>query len=202
MNDGRTTDLREGIAATTSSSTNEQKFTINIIIPPKPRGMNSDSRPSSPMDGVESTSMHEYAEGPSRVCAFQVMATPQAVPKGKSKAGVASKIDGKEESNCLTNQDELAGAKLPFIWKLWEMLEEVERNSQEDIVSWVDGGRAFKVHKMDDFVNHIVPKYFKMSKYKSFQRQLVGSDISCTMCFIRRGTSLTVFSIPFLIVFL
>lgn len=71
------------------------------------------------------------------------------------------------------NQDEdLASSKLPFVWKLYEMLEDVEKNGQEHIVSWVNEGKAFKVHKLNKFVDEIIPKYFRQSKYKSFQRQL------------------------------
>lgn len=73
----------------------------------------------------------------------------------------------------LHNQEEdLASSKLPFVWKLYEMLEDVEKNGDEHIVSWVDGGKAFKVHKLKPFVDDIIPRYFRQSKYKSFQRQL------------------------------
>ena len=67
---------------------------------------------------------------------------------------------------------DLASCKLPFVWKLYEMLEGVEQSGEEHIVSWVQNGRAFRVHKLDEFVKDIVPTYFKQSKYKSFQRQL------------------------------
>lgn len=67
---------------------------------------------------------------------------------------------------------DLASCKLPFVWKLFEMLEGVEKSGDEHIVSWLDSGKAFRVHKLEEFVNNIVPIYFKQSKYKSFQRQL------------------------------
>jgi hypothetical protein len=67
---------------------------------------------------------------------------------------------------------DLSASKLPFLWKLYEMLEDVESTSQDDIVSWVNGGEAFKVHQLQTFVETIIPKYSKISKYKSFQRQL------------------------------
>jgi len=78
--------------------------------------------------------------------------------------------------SCLAQHDpNLPPSKLPFAWKLYEMLETVHRgNNQIDtnIVSWVDNGTAFKVHKLQQFVDKIVPTYFKQTKYKSFQRQL------------------------------
>lgn len=73
----------------------------------------------------------------------------------------------------LAQDQNLPSSKLPFSWKLYEMLEAVHNNGFDtDIVSWVDNGKAFKVHDLNRFVAEIVPKYFKQSKYKSFQRQL------------------------------
>jgi len=73
----------------------------------------------------------------------------------------------------LAQDPNLPSSKLPFAWKLYEMLETVHKNDVDtDIVSWVDDGKAFKVHDLKRFVDEIVPTYFKQSKYKSFQRQL------------------------------
>jgi len=75
--------------------------------------------------------------------------------------------------SCLAQDPNLPSSKLPFAWKLYEMLETVHKNEVDtDIVSWVDNGEAFKVHDLNRFVDEIVPTYFKQSKYKSFQRQL------------------------------
>jgi HSF-type DNA-binding len=60
----------------------------------------------------------------------------------------------------------LPSSKLPFTLKLFEMLEHVADTGQEDIVSWVENGRAFRVHDLDKFVDDIIPIYFKQSKYK------------------------------------
>ena len=52
------------------------------------------------------------------------------------------------------------------------MLEDVSKLGQEHIVSWQPHGRAFRVHKPNDFLSFILPRYFKQTQYKSFQRQL------------------------------
>jgi hypothetical protein len=52
------------------------------------------------------------------------------------------------------------------------MLEDVAANGNEDIVSWQPHGKAFRVHKPQEFAKRIMPRYFKQSHYKSFQRQL------------------------------
>ena len=63
------------------------------------------------------------------------------------------------------------GVVTPFPLKLHEMLDAASANNQEDIVSWQPHGRCFVVHKPKEFVN-LLPKYFKLSKLPSFQRQL------------------------------
>ncbi|KAL3934494.1 MAG: hypothetical protein SGBAC_009806, partial [Bacillariaceae sp.] len=65
-----------------------------------------------------------------------------------------------------------ASAKLPFVWKVYEMLEGVENSGDEHLVSWVENGRAFRVHYLDGFLEKVIPQYFNQTKYKSFQRQL------------------------------
>lgn len=63
------------------------------------------------------------------------------------------------------------GVTTPFPLKLHEMLETVEANGHEHIVSWQPHGRCFVVHKPKEFVD-LLPSYFKLSKLASFQRQL------------------------------
>ena len=66
----------------------------------------------------------------------------------------------------------LRTSKIPFGWKLHLMLEDAERSDMKDVVSWVNSGKAFKVHQLDAFMEKVVPFYFRQSKWKSFQRQL------------------------------
>jgi hypothetical protein len=47
------------------------------------------------------------------------------------------------------------------------------RHRQRKRPRWLPGGKAFRVHKPDPFIETIVPIYFKKQrKYKSFQKQL------------------------------
>jgi hypothetical protein len=59
-----------------------------------------------------------------------------------------------------------------FPTKLYQMLQEVEQQGLDSIVSWQHDGRSFRVHKPETFVSDILPSYFRCSKMKSFQRQL------------------------------
>jgi hypothetical protein len=63
------------------------------------------------------------------------------------------------------------GVTIPFPMKLHAMLDGVFREGLEDLCSWQPHGRAFVVHKPNEFVA-LLPRYFKLTKLASFQRQL------------------------------
>jgi hypothetical protein len=71
-------------------------------------------------------------------------------------------------------QDEPQGDvdKTLFPYILYRLLEDAERDGYESIVSWRPCGQAFKVIKRDEFMKEVLPRYFKLTKYKSFIRQL------------------------------
>jgi len=64
------------------------------------------------------------------------------------------------------------GVITPFPVKLHEMLDRIEADGLGHVVSWQPHGRCFVVHKPKEFVNHVMPHYFKQTKMASFQRQL------------------------------
>jgi len=59
-----------------------------------------------------------------------------------------------------------------FPEKIYCMLEDASRAGLNNIIAWKSHGRAFCVHDIPGFVELILPKYFKQSKWTSFQRQL------------------------------
>ncbi|CAJ1954840.1 unnamed protein product [Cylindrotheca closterium] len=63
------------------------------------------------------------------------------------------------------------GVVTPFPLKLHSMLEAVQSEGLEHIVSWQPHGRCFVVHDAKKFVA-ILEQHFKISKVSSFQRQL------------------------------
>mmetsp|Transcript_1035 Transcript_1035/g.2023 ORF Transcript_1035/g.2023 Transcript_1035/m.2023 type:complete len:319 (+) Transcript_1035:61-1017(+) len=63
------------------------------------------------------------------------------------------------------------GVITPFPLKLHAMLEAVQKEGLEHIVSWQPHGRCFVVRDNKAFVP-ILDKYFKVTKIASFQRQL------------------------------
>ena len=89
----------------------------------------------------------------------------------ESSAGEAVPVESLTIAN-IRNGQNLASSKFPFLWKLHEMLNDCEKTGDDHIVSWMDEGRSFRVHKPKSFMELIVPHYFNQSKFKSFQRQL------------------------------
>merc|ERR1712078_145737 len=62
--------------------------------------------------------------------------------------------------------------KFAFPFKLHSILESSETSGQENIISWLPSGKAFKIHKPKEFAEIIMPQFFNQTKYRSFQRQL------------------------------
>lgn len=58
----------------------------------------------------------------------------------------------------------------PFL--LHKMLNDAELYGFEEVVSWLNDGRSFKIHDKQKFVCEILFRYFRgQHQYKSFQRQ-------------------------------
>jgi hypothetical protein len=81
-----------------------------------------------------------------------------------STAGIQS------SANLATKPDSLA--PITFPWQLHLLLDDAEIKGFSHVVSWLDGGMMFKVHKPKEFADRVMPCYFNQTRYKSFQRQL------------------------------
>ncbi len=78
------------------------------------------------------------------------------------------------DSEALNNikRDPRGGVPVPFPLKLHALLDTIEADGHADVISWQPHGRSFRVHKTKEFVDTIMPRYFRQSKLTSFQRQL------------------------------
>ena len=95
---------------------------------------------------------------------------PQRVLSKENSSG--EEEDGEEYTKA-------AGGNI-FPTKLFVMLQDAEAEGFTDVVSWVKPNETtFRVHKRSDFETRILPKYFKMKKYKSFTRQLHNYCFGC-----------------------
>jgi hypothetical protein len=60
-----------------------------------------------------------------------------------------------------------------FPQKLHQMLSDLQNEEGGiEIASFLHHGRAFAIHKPKEFVKKVMSKYFRMSRFSSFQRQL------------------------------
>lgn len=60
-----------------------------------------------------------------------------------------------------------------FPQKLHQILADLQlQQGGSDIATFLPHGRAFIIHKPREFAQKVLPKYFRMSQYSSFQRQL------------------------------
>lgn len=108
--------------------------------------------------------------------------------KGRKKlvAGVTAKnnvrhfvhhnyVDHSSEPIPHDNSLPLYGNKLQghaFPAKLHEALTQIEGDGLSEIIGWMPHGRSFKIHKQQEFLSEVLPRYFIMTKKSSFLRQL------------------------------
>jgi len=64
------------------------------------------------------------------------------------------------------------GVAVAFPLKLHAVLDQVERDGLADVVGWQPHGRCFVVRQPREFVDVVMPRYFRQTKLTSFQRQL------------------------------
>uniref|UniRef100_A0A7S2Y922 HSF-type DNA-binding domain-containing protein n=1 Tax=Entomoneis paludosa TaxID=265537 RepID=A0A7S2Y922_9STRA len=100
---------------------------------------------------------------------------PGKTPKNNKRLFV--KHSYRDYSSDQPTQDEqaLLSDRTPnaaFPLRLHETLLEIEQDGHDDIIGWLAHGRSFKIHKQQEFVEQILPKYFVMTKKSSFLRQL------------------------------
>lgn len=78
------------------------------------------------------------------------------------------------------------GVPQQFPRRLYEMLEgeaklkELDPVHHHEIISWSDSGTAFKIYNATEFADIILPRYFRTSKFSSFQRNL--NLVSAYLC--------------------
>mmetsp|Transcript_7447 Transcript_7447/g.12975 ORF Transcript_7447/g.12975 Transcript_7447/m.12975 type:complete len:330 (-) Transcript_7447:224-1213(-) len=59
-----------------------------------------------------------------------------------------------------------------FPFKLYSMLQYAADSEYSSALGWIEEGRAFAIRNKDTFLKHIVPMFFKQTKFRSFTRQL------------------------------
>lgn len=70
--------------------------------------------------------------------------------------------------------------KDPFPNKLYRLLMASEPNGTQDICSFTASGLAFRIHSEEEFISQVAPRYFRLRKFASLERQLgtYGFDLA------------------------
>ena len=104
---------------------------------------------------------------------------PGTTPKNNKRLFVkhlytdlSQEVPSAEEMDLFGPNASLRTPNAAFPLKLHETLVRIEMDGHDDIIGWLPHGRSFKIHKNDEFVETILPKYFIMTKKSSFLRQL------------------------------
>jgi len=84
-----------------------------------------------------------------------------------------------QKSSSFHEEDTVELEKAHFPIKLHAILDHIEEDGHAHVISWQPHGRSFKVHKQDIFMKEILPEYFKLQRYASFQRQLNLCKCKC-----------------------
>ena len=90
------------------------------------------------------------------------------------------------------------GVPQQFPRRLYEMLQSESKllkgsSDHEDIIAWSDSGKAFCILDVPMFSTDVLPRYFRTSKFSSFQRNLnlVSASRLSFRSFHRQNVSLT-----------
>ena len=70
-----------------------------------------------------------------------------------------------------TSMKKRSGSEARFPGKLHDMMQYIEEENLDSVISWVLKGRGFMIHDPEKLVD-ILPLFFGLTKYRSFRRQL------------------------------
>lgn len=59
-----------------------------------------------------------------------------------------------------------------FPEKLYRMLDDTAKAGKEEVVGFTKSGKAFEIHRTDEFLQEIIPEFFRHKSISSFRRQL------------------------------
>ena len=89
----------------------------------------------------------------------------------------SSDSSAKNPSHSVNHDDSVLGkVREHFPFRLYDMLEYAAADDGlRSIVTWSADGRSFSIHQKDIFMEHIVPKFFKITKFRSFVSTIISA---------------------------
>ena len=94
------------------------------------------------------------------------------VAKADAASGSKCRVRSNSSASASAAKAHAANKENQFPAKLYDMLEAVDTLGLSHAVSWLPHGRSFQVKDPTQFMDLVVPQFFKATKYRSFQRQL------------------------------
>lgn len=79
---------------------------------------------------------------------------------------------GRDDGNNKIQSTDFSSLKVPFPWRLWQLLEDSEKNGNQSIVSWLPDGDGFAISKPYAFTIRIMKAYFALTTYDAFIQEV------------------------------
>lgn len=105
------------------------------------------------------------------------MASIRSTPKAARRRISVESADGIDnfDNNC-----NRISSPSHFPYKLYDMLEYAADSEFFYAVSWSEDGKSFAIHDKDELMMHVVPMFFKQTKFRSFVSIIFA--VHCIMC--------------------
>lgn len=71
-----------------------------------------------------------------------------------------------------TVNNDFSSLKVPFPWKLWQMLEDSEKHGTENISAWLPSGDGFTISKTQEFATTLMKAHMQYSSYAAFVEEV------------------------------
>lgn len=101
---------------------------------------------------------------------------------GTKLSPVRSLLSNSDRSESKIQSTDYTSLKVPFPWRLWQLLEDSEKNGTQSIVSWLPDGDGFTIFKPVVFTSTIMKVYFTLTCYESFTHEVRGEEMPLFVC--------------------
>jgi hypothetical protein len=130
-----------------------------------------DAAATDPLHHLQDANSHQDAEHQLLPPDLYYDAAVHHPTEASTPLGAAERAVPIDTTMMMTAPDDGKSGDGTYVLRIHEMLENAEKEGYQHIVSWQPHGRAFRVHKEEEFIESIMPRYFK-AKIDSFRRWL------------------------------
>jgi len=94
---------------------------------------------------------------------------------GENSTSEVKSVAGGDKAKRFLPAYKKANAALTFpekMMNLMKFVDEANKTEKDFCISWLPEGKAFVIYNIKEFTSHVIPKFFKASKFCSFTRKL------------------------------